>query len=83
MTRDELLGLVRARHARGIRYVLAALRANEGNVQSTAAALGIGTRTLYRMRDNTPELQRGFAKHAQGRAGASRAGVMARIGKGT
>ena len=78
MSRDELLGLLRAGHAKGVRHVLATLRDHGGNVQDTAAALGIGTRTLYRHCERLPALKSGFGKHALGREGSSRLGVEAR-----
>jgi DNA-binding NtrC family response regulator len=81
MKREELLGLLRARHAKAVRHVLSTLRSFGGNVQDTADALGLGARTLYRQCERIPELRRGFERHAQGRAGSSRAGVAARLAK--
>ena len=81
MTRETLLGLLRAREPRAIRHVIRALRAHGGNVQLTAVAVGLGTRTLYRQCERIPALRAGFERHAQGREGSSRAGVEARLAK--
>lgn len=58
--------------------VLAVLAGNGGNVTETAAELEVAVSTLYDWRKRDPELARGFAELAQGRAGSRRAAAMAR-----
>ena len=60
---------VRTGDKRAIQRVLSELQRQDGNVQATAAALGVTARTLYLWRDNVPELTAGFEEHARGRIG--------------
>lgn len=64
----RLLGaLVRAGDRKTHRRVLGELKRNGGNMERTAAALGVAVRTLYAWRDEVPALGRQIAEHARGR----------------
>lgn len=66
---------------RAVRYVLAQLRANDGNVTATAKAIGCGVRSLYVWRDSSVRLREGFENLALGRPGAGVHATEARLSK--
>jgi transposase-like protein len=68
---EVLSALVRVSDPRGFALVVAALKRNKGNVEKTAAELGVSVRTLYNWRDAHDELRRAFDEHALGRTGAA------------
>lgn len=65
---------VRAGDARAIQRVVSELERRGGNMQATAAALGVSERTLYLWRDSVPELSARIKVAARGRVGRPRKG---------
>jgi transposase-like protein len=74
-----LTAMVLADDDRAVRYVLAQLRENDGNVTATAKAIGVGARSLYVWRDSVARLREGFEKLAMGRLGAGIHATRARL----
>jgi transposase len=69
-TAAALAAMLRADDTKAVRYVIAVLKGNNGNMRDTATELGCSERTLYNWRDANKRLKSAFAKHAMGREGA-------------
>lgn len=75
---EQLLLLLRAGQEQAYRRVLAELRARGGAVRETAAALGVGYRSLYRAAERDPAFGERFRRAIQGRQGSIRAALQSR-----
>jgi transposase-like protein len=69
-TTAVLAAMLRADDNKAVRYVVAVLKSNRGNMRETARELGCSERTLYNWRDANKRLTKAFAQHAMGREGA-------------
>lgn len=79
MTGQTLLLMLRAQHQDARTHLLETLRRHGGDVSATAAELEVSTDSLYRAAARDATLGVAFRALSQGRAGARRAGVEARV----
>jgi hypothetical protein len=77
-TGRPLLLMLQAGHEPSKAYLVECVRANGGNIQTTAEALGIGRASLYRALSRDRDLAKRVGEHAAGLDGSRAAAVASR-----
>jgi hypothetical protein len=78
-----LLAELRVGRSSALKRLARALKAHHGNVRDAAASLGLGERTLHRLREQSAAVAAVLAEHGMGRAGAATRATEVRAKKST